>query len=58
MKFPDEAFDDVELLDLLRCADWNFDNMEHMIPGLPAVPVWILARAQLTGAIRQLEKKP
>lgn len=41
--------------ELLECAEINFENCARMIPDLGMHPIFMLAQAQLAGAIKALE---
>jgi hypothetical protein len=44
-----------EALELLRCAQINFDNLIQMLPGIATMPFYKIARMQLDQGIAQLE---
>ena len=48
----------METLELLHCAQINFDNLIKMNPQVASHPMYIIARTQLDEAVRQLEATP
>ena len=47
-----------ELVETIRCAKINFENVEHMVLGLAADPHWRLAKHQLDCAVAIANGEP
>ena len=48
----------MEILELLRCSQINFDNLVKMNPLIKDHPMYQIARLQLDEVVEQLEAEP
>lgn len=44
-----------DTMELVQCAQINFDNVGRMMPGLKSHPLWIMARCQFNAVAKRLQ---